>query len=87
MKQELLDYFERLSQAQKIVIQQGMWAEKILLLDFLKQLRNKPEMKLSAIGEYYKQQQKNIRKQQEFEEEFRKQEELQNLLLDLENTY
>lgn len=86
MKHELLHYFEKFSDKQIQVIQQGIRAEKSLMLQFLKQLKNKPEIKLSQIQEYYKKHNTNIRKNKEYREEIHKQEELENLLLELENT-
>lgn len=56
------------------------------MLEFLRQLKNKPEIKLSQIQEYYKKHHTKIRKNKEYIEELHKQEELENLLLELENT-
>jgi len=87
MKQQILEYFERLSEKQKWVIRQGIQAEKSLMLNFLKQLKNKPEIKVSQIQEYYKKHYVNTRRNTECTEELQKQEELENLLLELEDTF
>jgi len=55
------------------------------MLNFLKQLKNKPEMKVSRIQEYYKKHYSRIRKGEELREKLHKQEELENLLLELGN--
>jgi hypothetical protein len=55
------------------------------MLNFLKQLKNKPEMKVTRIQEYYKKHYTRIRKGKEQREELHKQQELENLLLELEN--
>ncbi len=86
MIQQILEYFEKLSEKQKQVLEQGIKAEKSLMLQFLKQLKSNPEIKLSQIQEYYKKNHANIRKNKEHIEEIYKQEELENLLLELENT-
>ncbi|NDK10197.1 hypothetical protein GW846_05485 [Candidatus Gracilibacteria bacterium] len=85
MKQQILKYFKKLSEKQKGVIRQGIQAEKSLMLNFLKQLKNKPEMKVSRIQEYYKKHYSRIRKGEELREKLHKQEELENLLLELGN--
>jgi len=87
MKQQILEYFEKLSEEQKEVLQQGIKAEKSLMLQFLKQLKDRPEIKVSQIQEYYKKHHTNTRKNKEHTEELQKQEELENLLLELENTF
>lgn len=86
MKQQILEYFDNLSKEQKELIEQGIKAEKSLMLQFLKQLKDTPEIKVSQIQEYYKKHNTNIRKNNEYTEEIHKQEELENLLLELENT-
>lgn len=85
-KQEFLEYFERLSPEQKILLEQAMIAEKTLLLSFLRQLKTKPELKASHIQEHYKKYRNSLKRQREFTEELQTEAELENLLLELENT-
>jgi len=87
MKQQILEYFEKLSEEQIDILQQGIQAEKSLMLGFLKNLKDKPEMKLCRIQEYYKKYHTSLRKNKEHTEELYKQQDLENLLLELETTF
>lgn len=87
LKQELLQYFERLSPKQKRLIYEAVMAEKPLLLRFLRQLRNKPELKAAQIQEHYARYKNSLKKQREYKEEWEKQKELESLFLQLEKSY
>lgn len=87
MKQELLQYFEKLSVKQKSVIEQGISSEKELLLEFLKHLRTNPNIKLSQIQDSYRKYRKWLRNSEEYKEQLQKSKELENLLEQLDSTY
>lgn len=87
VQQDILRFFEKLSWEQVQIIEQGLQAEKVLLLTFLRKLKDVPEMKKSALQEYLKKQKKILRNSKEYNEEIHKTQQLENLLEQLDIIY
>ena len=80
MKQEILKYFERLSPKQKETLFEWLQSEKVLLLNFLRSLKERPEVKLGEIQSLYLKQKRQKRILQEQKEEANNKQELDILL-------
>jgi len=82
-KQDILMHFENLSEKQLAVISQLISAENKILLDFLKQERNRDNIEPSYIREEYLRYRMKQKKELEESEELNREQELESLLQEL----
>lgn len=82
-KQDILMHFEKLSEKQLEVIKQLISAENKILLDFLKQERNRDNIEPSYIREEYLRYRMKQKKELEESEELNREQELESLLQEL----
>ena len=84
-KQDLILYFDKLNEKQKNWIIQAMKSEKIIVLNFLRSLKNKEVMSFEDIKNNIESLQRNKRLFDEKQEEKHRDEELSALLNNLDN--
>lgn len=87
MKQELLQYFEKLSEKQREILEGGLSSQKQMFFWYLQELRNRADIEPTLIKSSYLKYKKMKRNTSEHNEEVKKEEELKNLLQELEITY
>ena len=84
-KHDLLLYFDKLNEKQKYWIIQAIKSEKIIVLDFLKSLKNKDVMSFEDIKANIEGLQRNKRIFDEQQEEKNRDKDLTTLLTNLDN--
>lgn len=84
-KQDIILYFDKLNEKQKNWIIQALKSEKIIVLNFLKSLKNKEVMNFEDIKNNIESLQRNKRLFDEEQEEKNRDEELSILLNNLDN--